>query len=310
MSKHATQNKTSEAHLFPIRTVAKLTGVNAITLRAWERRYGLIEPHRTDTGHRLYSQEDIDRINEVLKLLDRGIPISQTKEVLRQRGEQAAGKSQEQEDAWSGYRRRVIAAITRFDETMLEEIYNEALSLYPVETVTSQLIIPLLRELGKRWASQEGSVAEEHFFGIYLRNKLGSRLHHRAVIAKGKKLLTACLPGEYHEIGLLLFALATQNEGFQAVILGANMPLEELPAAAKRSQSDAIILSGSLNDNFDEKMTEGLSRLCRETKLPVFVGGKISAQRHDAIVGAGAIPLGEDIPLALRQIKSVLKNAD
>ena len=69
--------------LFPIGTVSSVTGVNSVTLRAWERRYGLIKPTRTDSGHRLYSDEDIERIKLILELLDEGIAISRVKEALK-----------------------------------------------------------------------------------------------------------------------------------------------------------------------------------------------------------------------------------
>ena len=86
---------TDESELFPIRTVASLTGVNAITLRAWERRYGLIKPVRTDSGHRLYTQVDIDTIHQVVALLDKGVAISQVRNALGET-EQGAARVEEQ----------------------------------------------------------------------------------------------------------------------------------------------------------------------------------------------------------------------
>ena len=95
--------------LFPIRTVASLTGVNSITLRAWEKRYGLIKPVRTAKGHRLYTQEDIDLINEVVELLAKGMPISQVSRAMRQRSEIVVD---DQSDSWRGFQSRMISAIS------------------------------------------------------------------------------------------------------------------------------------------------------------------------------------------------------
>ena len=92
----------------------------------------------------------------------------------------------------------------------LESVYNEALSHYPIKVVTERLIGPLLHELGERWVKDMGSIAEEHFFGFYLRNKLGARFHHRQRNAGGPRLLMACLPGERHEVGLLLLCAGLQ----------------------------------------------------------------------------------------------------
>lgn len=290
--------------LYPIRTVSDLTGVNAVTLRAWERRYGLIEPHRTPKGHRLYTQGDIDRINQVVELLNTGIPISQVKRRLGTgpATERTGTAAEAPQDGWAAYQTRMLAAITRFDEGLLDTAYNEALSLYPVDVVTERLINPLLRQLGERWERrQPGSIAEEHFFGSYMRNKLGARLHHLANRNARPRLLAACLPGEQHEIGLLLFCLAAASHGIGFVVLGADMPLGELPHAAERGDCDAVLISGSVNPA-PGILERELARLVREVGRPVFVGGQTAVRHHDAITRAGAISLGVDAPVAIRRI--------
>ena len=110
-----------------------------------------------------------------------------------------------------------------------------------------KLMIPLLAEIGRRWETTEGSIAEEHFFGVFLRNKLGARFHHGMTNARGPRILAACLPGENHENGLLLFALSAQSRGLRVTLLGANMPVEEVSIAAARSKAEAIVLSGSVH---------------------------------------------------------------
>ena len=292
-----------EASLYPIRTVSTLTGVNTVTLRAWERRYGLIRPTRTASGHRLYTQAQIDLINRVLVLLDKGIAISQVRAALDSTVEpQAPGEAQA--GPWQRYLERMVSAIVRFDENGLEESYNEALSLYPVDMVTRHLLLPLLTELGQRWETAEGSIAEEHFFGVYLRNKLGARFHHRARGNTGPRLLLACLPGELHEIGVLLFALSTHDNGFRIVLLGANMPLEDLPAVVRRAEIDAIVLSGSIEPE-PELLPERLPKLVAEARVPVCVGGLTSVRHRDAIVAGGAVPLGSDIEHGIRRLREI-----
>lgn len=291
---------------YPIRTVSTLTGVNPVTLRAWERRYGLIKPKRTAKGHRLYTREDIELINQVVTLLDRGLSISQVRTALRSR-KQPEGLAPKDAEPWRRYRERIIAAVTRFDEDAIEETYNNALSLYPVDIVTRRLLLPLLKELGDRWESAEGSVAEEHFLGVYLRNKLGARFHHRSRNTSGPKLLLACMAGEQHEIGLLLFALSAHDRGYRLVLLGPNMPLAELSLAAKRSASDAIALSGSI-EPAPEVLNE-LAALVEVTGLPVFVGGATSIRHRDALINAGAIPLGQDIQQGLRRLGESIKES-
>lgn len=292
--------------LYPIRTVATLTGVNAITLRAWERRYGLIKPVRTDSGHRLYTQDDIDTIHRVVALLDKGMAISQVRPALATPA--AAGSRAAEDGPWTGYRERMITAISRFDENRLEDIYNELLSLYPADLATAKVLLPLLVDLGTRWENAEGSVAEEHFFGVYLRNKLGARFHHRSRQNTGPKLLAACLPGEHHEVGLLLFALAAHDQGFRLVLLGADMPLTELGYAARRARADAIVLSGSI-EPLPGLLDVDLAKLTEEAGRPVFVGGLIAVGHRDAIVAAAAVPIGNDIAAGLKRIGDTLKQS-
>jgi len=165
----ATQNGTDTSEkLYTIGTVSQLTGVGAITLRAWERRYELIHPVRKDSGHRLYTRKNIEQINRITSLTDQGMRISQiTPEMLED--EPAADALEDTPvDLWKTYVKNMVEAIVAFDEERLEEIYNEALSLYPIEMVTRLLLKPLLIELGRRWEAGPGGVAEEHFFAFLL----------------------------------------------------------------------------------------------------------------------------------------------
>ena len=110
----AAKNEPQGENLFPIRTISELTGVNAITLRAWERRYGLFEPIRKASGHRLYTREHIDLINRVVGLLDRGMRISQVKAHLEAEEVRSEEESGEAGDTWSRYVRRWCSASTSF----------------------------------------------------------------------------------------------------------------------------------------------------------------------------------------------------
>lgn len=229
----------------PIRTIAALTGVNAVTLRAWERRYSLIEPLRTPKGHRLYTQEHLELIRRVLALVARGVPISRVRELLD--AEPAAGGKPHGDGPWRGYIDAMAAAVTRFDDVELDRTYDEALSVHPVEHVTHRLLMPLLRQLGDRWRDLSGAIAEEHFFGFYLRSKLGSRLQHVARYTTGPRLVAACAPGEQHEIGLMLFALQANVAGLRTVLLGADTPLADLAIAQRRSRGEAVAISSSVD---------------------------------------------------------------
>lgn len=295
---------TKYKDVFPIRTVSALTGINPITLRTWERRYHLIEPVRTPKGHRLYTKEHISMLSRVVELLDRGIPISRiTYAAITEDNDSAATQEQL---FWQRMIHRMISAITRFNESVLENTYNEAMSLYPIETVTQKLLLPMLDMLGTRWESGEGTIAEEHFFGVYLRNKLGARFHHKKRLDNAPAFLTACIPGERHEIGLLLFALSAYDHGYRCILLGADIPLEELPKALEQSGASGIVLSASSVED-PARFEQELRTLVKSTHAPVFIGGFGSLIHKELIENAGAIPLGADFGFSCRQIEQRLK---
>jgi DNA-binding transcriptional MerR regulator len=300
-------NETTKKH-YSIGAVSEMTGVNSVTLRAWERRYGLIQPERTPKGHRLYSREDINLIEAILEYLERGLSISKVADQIKQKVDQEEGP--DTGDAWGGYLHRMIDAIGHFDEAVLDAIYNEAMSLYPVDVVTRKLIKPLLIELGERWLRSQGDpdqvpIAEEHFFSVFIRNKLGARFHHQNAQNTGPRLIAACLPGEHHEFGLLLFALSAHARGYRLVLLGSDMPLNELAIVAHRTDADGVVLSGS-NRLTCMEFNAPLKALVNDLSLPVFIGGEVSERCGAEIGVTEAEIIGADLVDGLKRIKQVL----
>jgi DNA-binding transcriptional MerR regulator len=290
--------------LYTIGTVSKLTGVGAITLRAWERRYALIKPVRKESGHRLFTREHIDQINRITALTQQGIRISQIRPEMLE-SDPAGDDTDQAANVWKGYLNGMISAIISFDEPRLEEIYNEALSLYPISLMTSKLLSPLLVELGLRWETGTAGIAEEHFFAFYLRNKLGARYHHQSRNGNGDMILTAGLPGEHHEIGLLLFSLGALEAGYRVLALGANMPFGELPQIARKTHCRAIVLSGAIEPS-KTLLTRDLPKLVEQADVPILVGGLSSVYSCDAITRAGAEALGRDIEHGMQCLEAAL----
>ena len=278
--------------MYSISTVSNMTGVNPITLRAWERRYGLIKPTRTPKGHRMYSDDDIATIKRMLVLLDQGIAISQVGQYLD--AETPGDNSQQSGNHWQNYHDCMLKAVIFFDEQGLEQVYSEAMSLYPVDIVTKDLLIPLLATLGQRWLTNQRGIGEEHFFSEFVRNKLGSRFHHRNLNNRGPKILAACLPGEHHELGLLLFSLAAHERDYRIIMLGANMPINELTEIAGRTKCVAITLSATTLVDAQQTIQE-LRELVVSLDIPVFIGGKVVNEHRDLINATGAIPTAADI---------------
>lgn len=291
----------------PIRTISRLTGVNPVTLRAWERRYGLFRPVRTAKGHRLYTHGDVELIRRVVALVERGVPVSQVRTLIE--SEERVAAAAPPAGPWPGYLERLAAATARFDDAELDRVYDEALSIHSIDSVTHQLLLPLLVRLGERWQGLPGAIAEEHFFAAYMRSKLGARLQHRMRNVSGPRILAACAPGEHHEIGLLLFALEAQQAGLRTLILGADTPLEELAAARLRAGCSAIVVSSSV-DPAPDLLEHGLPQLVRRAGVPVFVGGATAVRHRQTIEAAGAIPVGTDLEDGVRLIALALDSPD
>jgi MerR family transcriptional regulator, light-induced transcriptional regulator len=293
--------------LLPIRTVSMLTGVNAVTIRAWERRYNLISPQRTPKGHRLYTHQDVERIRQIVELLKQGISVGHVKPLLdHSPGDGSTAPARDNGDIWKHYQDRMLQAIEKFDEPALDSSYNDALSLYPVGIVNQRLTTPLLRLLGERWGLREAGVAEEHFFSVYLRNKLGTRIHHMNQRSHAPLLLLACLPGELHEIGLLFFALSAISNGYRVLILGANTPLQQIPVVLGRKPCAGVVLSSSAKPA-RSVIDSGLPELASRISAPVFLGGKAAATYREALEASGITCLGEDITEGLQVVDSALR---
>lgn len=302
---------------FPIRELARRTGVNASTLRAWETRHRLLDPARTDSGHRQYSENDVRRVRRLVDLIAQGHSLASLGSIVD--AERSSGSRLEQDEHtatfmsqaadWDGYIVSSLSAIEHFSSEKLDKIYNEACGLYPIDLLTRRLLVPLLVSLGERWHVREAGVAEEHFFSAWLRNKLGARLHHSTGQLRGKLLVLACIQGEVHEIGLLLFALSVLQRGYRIVYLGANMPTRQVTHVAERAAAAAIVLAGRDRGDGDEALAD-IAWLIDACSIPVFVGSHFSSQARESLLAVGAIPLGSDIDAGLDMLDKRLARHD
>ena len=289
---------------FPIRILSERTGVGNSTLRAWERRYGLLIPQRTPKGHRLYNDEHVQIVEHILTLLEEGHSLAVIANRLREGSGYAEGDGGpgEQAGVWSGYLNATLRAVSEYSTERVEAIYNEASSLYPVDLVTERLIEPVLTDLGNNWQSRDTGITEEHFYASWVRNRLGARFHHAYSQARGARILCACLPGSYHEIGLMLFSLSALTRGYRVLYLGANLPLDKIPAVIGRSGTRGVVLSS--HEAVDASRQKQLADLRTWIDVPVMLGGPGSDQALPVFEQAGGVRLGSRIAVALRVLGS------
>ena len=260
---------------FPIRILAERTGVPPSTIRAWERRYGILQAQRTACGHRHYTDDDVALIKRLQQRIARGATISKAIRELDALQHVINGVNHQEQSVnsqqWQHMVMELLEAINNFDTYKLDETYQEALSLYSVDVVTEKILRPTLVALGKRWPNGATSVAEEHFFSTYLRNKIGARIHHSAQ-STGPTLVIACVPGEHHELGSLLFALSAKNAGYRLLLLGADLPLDQITPVVNKVQAAGVVLS-MVNSRPDAKFVKQLDELAQTLDIPIMLGG-------------------------------------
>lgn len=260
-----------ETALFPIGTVSEQTGVNTVTLRAWERRYGLLKPRRTPKGHRLYSPQDVERVKQVLILLEQGIPVSRVRDVLDSNRPRPLllqpTKDAQTDDPWQHYRALFQRWIRKLDARSLEHAFNEAVSLYSLELVAKKLLQPLYRQLREQQEVLPSTSADYAFLHEFLCAKLGSRYLQHNSRANGKRLLVVNLSGSDGQLETLLLANVLSNHGYQVSLLGTQGTLDHLLLILERTRFDALVLPNST------RIPPALPMLAEISHITVFLSG-------------------------------------
>lgn len=268
---HGSEEATPTEWL-PIREVARQTGVNAVTLRAWERRYGLIVPHRTAKGHRLYSEEHIQRVMTILTWLNRGVSVSRIKSLIDNEQPEPSDLG----DDWSALRSKLLQAIAELAERRVDDVFNQAMSLYPPRTLCQQLLLPLLIELENRWRGKFGAQLERTFFYSWLRSKFGARIYHNNRQLSGAPLLLINQSDASFEPNLWLTAWLVSSADCPVEVFDWPLPAGELALAAEYLKPRGVVLYSSNALNLAQ-----LPRLIANVSCPIVLSGA-AVRIHDA----------------------------
>lgn len=203
-----------EEGIYPIREVSRLTGVNAVTLRAWQRRYGLVQPARTEKGHRLYSEQDIRQIGEILSWLERGVSIGQVKGLLSE------PQAQPVSDHWQQTLEQFSQALLAFNQRKAEAELNDLLASYPFELVRSRVLQPLVERLLGLWRERpDGELLQQVWLG-WLHTRFARHLIEQE---KGVPVTLASW-GQVGPLDLVWAAYELIGQGHEVQLLGAVEP--------------------------------------------------------------------------------------
>ena len=247
-------------------------GVSEHVLRAWERRYGLPVPVRSDGGYRLYSPADETRIRQMQTHIARGLSTAEAARaaLAEQLRTSPAGMAEGSSPAGLPTAAAALAlALDNFDEPAAQTTLDRLLSDYTVETVLRDVLLPYLRRLGERWASGEVSVAHEHFASNLLRGRLTS-LARGWGNGHGPTAVLACAPGEQHDLPLLMLGITLSRLGWRIVYLGVDTPLDVLGPVAAGGRPDLIVLTLTDPQRLN-RHTEQLTQLA--DTLPLALAG-------------------------------------
>jgi MerR family transcriptional regulator, light-induced transcriptional regulator len=274
--------------------LSKRSGVSPELLRAWERRYGLLQPTRSTGGLRLYSLDDLERVRRMRQHLADGFAAAEAAALVSRpapRGDAAAP---------AAAARELAEALDAFDEPRAQAALDTLLAAATVDALLTEAVLPYLRDLGDRWQRGDASIAQEHFSSSILRGRLLglARGWGRGL---GPLALLACVPQERHDLGLIAFGLALHARGWRIAYLGADTPLETIDGAA-RSLAPAVVVLGAATEDRVDAIAGELQELAKLHRLAL--GG--SGVTGGAATKLGALALAHDPVAAAEQLTARL----
>lgn len=266
---------------YSIGKVSELTGIPRNTLLAWERRYDLIEPARSDNGYRVYSDSDVETLRRVNALVKKGHRISEAVTLLNDDprseahdlgGASTEGVAQEIRDA-------LEERLLSFDRSGAEKVLVRTV-LMSFPAAVDEIHLPLMREIGNKWHRGEVSVAQEHFATNFCREKLITMLVALSHgIGNARDVICAGPEGENHELGLLAISIKLAMHGYHVTYLGPNLPITDLITLCQERKPELVCLSAVLHraeGRLEDLVNTVRAGLPKETTLAV--GGPAIAQ--------------------------------
>lgn len=295
----------SNEPLFNTKAVVQRTGVPADTLRAWERRYGVPLPQRTGGRHRAYSERDVAQIDWLRQQTEEGVTISQAVMLLGSNLETLTARGEAEVLALETVRTSCTAALLAFDLPRADAMLSQAFSIYPIETVCTEVLQKMMGQIGLGWQSGTISVAQEHAASVFVRTKLDSLIHYAQTTSGRSSIVLATVPGEQHELGAMMVVLFLMRRGWRVTYLGSNLPGDELLNVVQQLRPALVAVGATLTEN---KAICGvlLQALADQPQPPVLGYGGTAFQQPASRVGLPGHYLGIDAFEATTRIEALL----
>ncbi len=313
--------------LYNIKAVVQATGISSSTLRAWERRYNVCSPERSDSGYRLYSDRDIAMLRWLKVQVETGMAISQAVTWLEnlnqtgtnspttvlprfygvQEGKPITAARLDPPRNWEVLGQELLHSLLNYNETQAEYIMAEAFALYPIEQVGERLIAPVLVEIGERWHREQVSVTVGHFATNYVLQRLAALLRIVPNIIAGPLIWIGCAPQELHEVGALLVTIYLRRAGFHVQYLGQTLPENDFVQDVRKHKPAMVLLSASTTTSA-ETIHSLITKLTRiDTPRPIVCyGGRVFNQQPELRDGISGVFLGESAQDAVEIVAELL----
>ena len=300
MTNDTTRKQVLDGH--PIRVVARRTGLTPHVIRVWEKRYQAVVPERTPTNRRLYSDEDIERLQLLRKatLLGRsigqvaGISTDDLRSLIREDESDVAPPMGGPRPGLNGYSsdtylKDALHATEDLDAEELQAVLGRASVSLSQPVLIEEMLVPLMHQIGDSWQSGQVRVAHEHLATAVIRSFMGSLETAFDVPESAPRIVLSTPAGQLHEVGALIAAATASSEGWRAVYLGPNLPAEEIAAAAQQSRAAAVALSIVYPE--DEPRVASELRKLRQLlpeNVALILGGRASGSYSSVIEDIGA----------------------
>jgi MerR family transcriptional regulator, light-induced transcriptional regulator len=276
-----------ESTVLRIGELSRRVGVSEHVLRAWETRYGLLEPARSAGGYRLYSENDESRVRRMQAHLANGLAAAQA--AFAAIAEEQPGGISIHDGAGAAARASLVdradalrQALDGLDEPGAQAVLDRLLTDFTVESVLRDVLLPYLHDLGQRWEQGTVSVAQEHFATHVVRGRMAS-LARGWGNGRGPQAVLACPPGELHDMALLAFGIVLGRNGWRVGYLGVNMPILDLTQMSFVLRPSLVVLAATTPERF-AAVAPQLSQLV--ALAPLALGGSGATQALAQSIGA------------------------
>ncbi len=247
--------------------LSRRSGVSDHLLRAWESRYGLLQPVRSAGGYRLYSEADALRVRRMQAHLAQGLSAAEAaRAVLREDGRAGPGPAGPDRVPADGELPGMLQrALDAFDEPAAQAVLDRLFSDLSLAAVLRDVVLPYLARLGERWEQGAVSIAQEHFATNVVRGRLAG-LARGWGNGHGPRALLACPSGDFHDLALMVFGIVLNRSGWRIDYLGANTPLGEVTRSAGAQAPDLVVVAATLPGSL-APLTEQLTVLAQQAPL-------------------------------------------